>query len=123
MKHHRRRKIDKIIVPKKVHGTEKLYHEKELLNSKALIAVGHYLDYGVTDRAKVCMEKLFKEYKRYRNELRDAIIDAFKFITKGRYILDPEFPMYKPAHEKPSKSRIIETKKCINEIANKMWKK
>lgn len=113
--------------PRKVtslQSSKKIVHEIELINSRALIALKGYLDYPVDDDAHAAMFKLFKDYKDHKEALRIALKSAFRFITKERYETYPDDPPCKIVPpEKPSKDKINEAKKYINQLAKKFWKK
>jgi hypothetical protein len=103
--------------------TQKTTHALELLNSRALLALGNYLKYGIDDKAHESMEKLFKDYKKHKKEVHAALIGAFRFLTKDRFVPDPVWPDPLPSENPPSKQTVKETKKHINQIAKKIWKK
>jgi hypothetical protein len=71
------------------------------------------------------MEQLFRDYKKHKKAIHKALISAFKFLTKEQFLPDPDDPPYYklPEGPPPSKKLIKETKKHINRIAKKVWKK
>lgn len=105
--------------------TQKTVHSLDLLNSRALLALKNYLEYTVDDNAHTSMERLFRDYKKYKMEVQKALISAFRFITKEQFLPDPDDPeRYKPStHNPPDKKKIKEAKRYINQIAKKIWKK
>ena len=112
---------------KKLHyrDTQKTTHALELLSSRALLAVGNYLEYKIDDKADTSMEQLFKDYKKHKKEVHAALLGAFRYITKEQYIPDPDDPpgTKLPSDPPPSKTVIKTAKKHINQIAKKVWKK
>lgn len=104
--------------------TQKITHELELLDSRAVIALMYYLDYPVDDRAHTCMKQLFKDYKKHKDEVHKALIHALKYLTKERFEIDPEYPEFPPDSGPPPSKKVIKyAKKHINRIARKIWKK
>jgi len=105
--------------------TQKTVHSLDVLNSRALLALNNYLKYKIDDKTHASMERLFRDYKKYKKEVYTALVEAFRFITKEQFIPDPHDPPHvallngKP----PSKKRIKITKRYINQIARKVWKK
>jgi len=70
--------------------TQKVVHELELLNSRALLALGNYLEYKVGTKAHASMEQLFRDYKPYKDEVYQALLGAFRFIRKEQFSPDPD---------------------------------
>jgi len=105
--------------------TQKSEPALELLNSRALMSLSNYLDYKVTEDAHHSMEKLFRDYKKHKREVHKALLSAFTYLLKERYIPDPDDPPYYtlPKGPPPSKEVVKEAKKHINRIAKKIWKK
>ena len=105
--------------------TKKSEHTLDVLGGRALIAVMNYLEVDtINEKAHNSMEKLFRDYKQHKREVHQALIDAFKYLLKERFIPDPEFPEFPPDPGPPaSKKRVKKTKKHINRIARKVWKK
>jgi len=104
---------------------QKFTYGLDLLNSRALISLSNYLDdKKIDDNAHQSMEQLFRDYKRYKKEVHKALVVAFKFLIKDRYLPDPDDPPYYvlPKGPPPGKKRIKRTKKYINQIARKIWK-
>jgi hypothetical protein len=96
----------------------------EVLGGRALISLTNYLEYDIDERAHKSMEQLFRDYKKSKKEVHQALLDAFKFLLKEQYIPDPEFPEYPPELGPPPSKKVVKAvKKHINRIARKVWKK
>ena len=109
----------------KYKDTQKINYELDLIGSRALISLSNYFTGTVDDTAHISMEKLFRDYKCHRKEVKEALLSAFKFLTKEQFIADPDDPPYYklPKGPPPSKSTIKLAKTHINQIAKKVWKK
>ena len=97
----------------------------DILPLQAQMLVNNYLNYTVTDETHSSMLKMLKLYKRHKAEVHIAILKAFKFLTKDKYKKDKEDAAY-PDYDvgvPPSKARIKETKRYINHLAKRVWKK
>jgi len=95
-----------------------------MLNSRAILALKNYLDYPIDDGAPITLERLFRDYKDNKTAVKDALVHAFKFLTKERYIPEPDDPPYmQPPLPKPSKDVVTAAKKHVNRVAKKVWKK
>jgi hypothetical protein len=102
----------------------KIVHEIELLPSRALIALKGYLDFPVNNDTHAAMIKLFKDYKQHKDALRSAIQNGFVYLVQDRYKKFPDDPPSLPdPPPKPSKERVTEAKRYINQIAKKFLKK
>lgn len=89
----------------KVARKEKPYtHELSLLPAKALIAIKGFLDYGIDDNARRYLERILKEYKTHKDDVKSSLILALKFF-KGKY--DVEL--------------VQRVKKEINQVAKSVW--
>lgn len=111
-----RKRKERFVVPE----DKKVVHELKLLNGRAVYAVKQYLDYKIDDIAHGTMEKLFKDYRKNKEELIAAIKGALKFLITDRY--DGSDPDYTPRCPKPSKEKVKETKKHLNAFAKKYLK-
>jgi HEPN domain-containing protein len=103
-------------------STDKVYHSLSLLPMRVFSAVLNYLDYPVTDETHRTMEKLFRNYKKNKKEIKEALKKAFEYCCKDRYRREKgekPLPYKKP---KPTKEVVDAAKKSINEIAKRVWK-
>lgn len=99
-----------------------VYNSLELLPGRTLMALIHYLDYSDDELAREMLERVFRDYRKRKTEVKDAVVSAMKYLLKGRFIPDPEYPNVVRHCTKPKKDRIKFTKRQINEIARKVWK-
>lgn len=101
---------------------DKLCHEAELLPSKILIALVTCMDYKEWGHGEELLEKVFKEYKRNKDAVRDGLLKSMKYIMKTRYLPDKDLPP--PARQKPRPKRSVlkKTKILINQVAKRIWK-
>jgi hypothetical protein len=102
---------------------DKVYPELRLLLSKVVLAMTDYLDYGKPTSADNSMRRIFKDYKNNKQEVKEAVLKAIKFLTKDRYAPHPDYPSYKPTHPKPPRKRVRKALVRINGIAKEIWKK
>lgn len=80
-------------------------NELGLLKAKALVAVKNFLDFKVDENTYKCAERLFREYKSHKDDVKDALIAAFRYL-KGRH----------------DKQLVRKAKESLNEVAKKVWK-
>ncbi len=80
-------------------------HELSLLPAKALIAIKGFLDYGIDENSRKCLEKVLREYKTHREDVKNALVLAIKFLKKNH-----------------KEDDIINVKKEINLLAKEIWK-
>jgi hypothetical protein len=83
--------------------------EIELLHTRALLAVRNFTYYAGGDQARALMERLFRDYKKHKDEVKKRLIEAFKHVREGN--TDPKL-----------EEKIKQAKIEINEIAKKVWK-
>jgi hypothetical protein len=103
---------------------QKITHELELLDSRAVIALMNYLVDPVDDTAHTCMEQLFRDYKPHKDEIHKSLIHAFKYLTKECFEPDPDYPEFPPDPGPPPSKKVVKAaKKHINRIAKKIWKR
>jgi hypothetical protein len=102
---------------------EPINHDLKLLNSRAVLALANYIDYKITDDAHKSMERLFRDYKKHKPAVKSALVSALNFLIKERYEIDPDHPN-EPVDvgPPPTKKRIKQAKKYVNQIAKKVWK-
>jgi hypothetical protein len=79
-------------------------HELSLLPAKALIAIKGFLDYGIDDNARRYLERILKEYKTHKDDVKNSLLLAIKFC-KGKHEAD----------------LIQKVKTEINQIAKSVW--
>ena len=80
-------------------------HELSLLPAKALIAVKSLLDYSIDDNSRRCLERVFKEYKTNKDEVKNSLILAFRYFRSTR------------------KDNVVKlVKEEINRIAKDVWR-
>ena len=108
-----------LVAPKK----EKLYHELDLLNSRILVALKHFMDYKEEQLGAEMLGRVFHDYRNKKEEVKRAVISTMKFLFKGRYKQSTVDPAYKCQSKKPTKDIINDTKRLINQVARKIWQK
>jgi hypothetical protein len=116
------RKSKYLYQPEQARSKDKLYHELTLLPGRALMALKMLLDYNEIERGEELLEKLFKDYKNKRKEVKVAVLKSLKFIMRGRYIPDKEYPVTAKLPPKPKRRVLKKTKQLINQIARRVWK-
>jgi hypothetical protein len=82
--------------------------ELDLLHTRALLAVRNFTHYEGGDQARALMERLFKDYKKYKSEVHKRIVEAFKRIREN-------------SKDEKIEEKIKQAKIEINEIAKKVW--
>ena len=107
----KKRKKKQKYVSKKL--AEKNVYDTRLLSPKALMAVIGFLDYPIDDYTYKQMERLFREYKDKREEVKKAILGAFQHLLHESTL---------EKRKLRTKEKVRMTKKEINAIAKKVWR-
>lgn len=118
----RKTKLEKLLAtPKK---REKSAIDLSLVHTKALLVVKNYLDGKEDLQADHSMLRFLKEHKKHKEEVRNAIVGALRYLTKERFQPDPDDPKNFPAAkgDPPPENIVKSTKKRINVLAKKVWK-
>ena len=100
---------------------DKIYHEPELLNSRILMAVKDYIDYDEKKQGMEALERVFRDYKNKKEDVKRAVIFTMEFLLKGRYKKSSVDPTYRCRSPKPTKAVIEDTKSQINQVARIVW--
>lgn len=82
--------------------------EIELLHTRALLAVRNFTHYGGGEQAVALMERLFRDYKKHKEDVRKRLVEAFKHIRED-------------SQDEKIEEKIKTAKLEINKVAKKIW--